>query len=152
MSDVYPESQSRGFLWIVLIGSVGGVILTVANAITFDRTRTDNTTISRTITRNTANVLFWLNVILAVVFAIIFIWAIYRLLIHPKTRSEVRQASQPVYRPPPVRRTTQQPSRVTTVHRTSPGKTLTTTSGSLAANEVTPDTAQALKAQVAAYQ
>jgi hypothetical protein len=145
MSDVITtiesDFESRGFLWLVLIGSAGGVALTVANAIEYNRAKTNCVAIST----NTANVLLWLNVILAIILAIIFIWAIYRLLVHPRTMSEITR------RPSVTTVTTRavSPKQMTTIPTS---QILTPTSGSASANLVTPETARALQAQVLASQ
>ncbi len=142
MSDVVTSFEtsfeSRGFLWAVIIGSAGGFALSVANAIEYNRAKTDCNSVSS----NTANVLLWLNIILAVVLAIIFIWAIYRLLVHPKTRGEVTKKAV-------VTAVKVQPG--TTVIR-APTHVLVPTSGSVAANLVYPGTPQALQAQVLSSQ
>lgn len=138
VGEVESTFESRGFLWVVIIGSAGGIALTVANAIEYNRARTNCDAISS----NTANVLLWLNIILAVVLAIIFIWAIYRLVVHPKTRAEVTRA-------PTVKVVQPMPAVVT---RVPVSQVLTPTSGAAAAQYVTPATTQALQAQVLAAQ
>ena len=143
MSDVVTSFEtsfeSRGFLWLVIIGSAGGIALTVANAIEYNRAKTDCNSISS----NTANVLLWLNIILAVILAIIFIWAIYRLLVHPKTRGEVVKKASVI----PVKTHT----TTTTVH-TIPANAQVVTSPSVAANVINRDTRQSFYNQALANQ
>lgn len=142
MSDVITSFEtsfeSRGFLWLVMIGSVGGIALSISNAVEYNRAKTNCNSVSS----NTANVLFWLNIILAAVLAIIFIWAIYRLLVHPKTRAEVTKK-------PTVATVTRTP--VAAVPQIPTNQVLTPTSGSAAANLVTPATASTLQNQVTSY-
>ena len=56
----------------VLLFSGGAFALAIANAVFFDRARRNCDTIST----GTAELMFWLNVILAVVFGILFFWTI----------------------------------------------------------------------------
>lgn len=149
MSDVVTSFEtsfeSRGFLWLVILGSAGGIALTVANAIEYNRAKTDCNSVSS----NTANVLLWLNIILAVILAIIFIWAIYRLLVHPKTRGEiVKKASVTALKVP----TTTTVVHTPVVTHTPVTHVLTTTSGSAGANLIYPGTAQSLQSQVLSAQ
>nr|QBK90768.1 MAG: uncharacterized protein LCPAC201_00690 [Pithovirus LCPAC201] len=139
MSDVVTSFEtsfeSRGFLWLVILGSAGGVALTIANAIEYNRAKTDCNSVSS----NTANVLLWLNIILAVILAIIFIWAIYRLLIHPKTKVElVKKPSVTALKIP--------------VTSTSPTHVLIPTSNTAASNLVLQGTPQAVQYQVQSAQ
>nr|QBK91131.1 MAG: uncharacterized protein LCPAC202_01050 [Pithovirus LCPAC202] len=126
------------------MGSAGGIALTVANAIEYNRAKTDCNSVSS----NTANVLLWLNIILAVILAIIFIWAIYRLLVHPKTRGEVLKKSTV---PGPV--VSQRVTQITPLHPDATHiATTTTTSGSAAANTLQRGTQQAMLIDAAASQ
>ncbi len=155
MSDVVTSFEtsfeSRGFLWLVILGSAGGIALTVANAIEYNRAKTDCNSVSR----NTANVLLWLNIILAVILAIIFIWAIYRLLVHPKTRGEiVKKSSGTALKVPPgstIVHTSGTPGTPGTTH-ILPSNTQVVTSGALSGNVVYSGTQQSMLARVSSDQ
>lgn len=67
-----------------LIVSAAGAALFIANAVHFDRARTNCNSISST----TANTLFWLNAILAVIFFLWFIWALFIIITHPRVKGE----------------------------------------------------------------
>ncbi len=67
-----------------LIVAAAGTALFVANAVNYERARKNCNAISS----GTANLLFWLNAILAVVFGLLFIWALFVLITHPRGKGE----------------------------------------------------------------
>lgn len=85
MSTFTVSTESRGFLLGTLIATGAGLALTITNSIYYSQARNNCQSISNT----TANVMMWLNIILAVIFGIILIWAIYRLVVHPDLRKEL---------------------------------------------------------------
>jgi len=86
MSTFTVSTESRGFLLGTVIATASGLALTITNAVYYSQARNNCNSISTT----TANVMMWLNIILAVIFGIILIWAIYRLVVHPDLRKELR--------------------------------------------------------------
>lgn len=91
MSTFTVSTESRGFLLISIVGSAAGLALTITNAVYYSQARNNCNSISTT----TANVMMWLNIILAVIFGIILIWAFYRLVVHPDLRKELgRQTNE----------------------------------------------------------
>jgi hypothetical protein len=85
MSTYTISTSSRGFLIGSLVASAAGVGLTITNAVYYSKARNN----CNSITNTSANVLMWLNIILAVIFGIIFIWTIYHLVVHPDLRKEI---------------------------------------------------------------
>lgn len=93
----YVATESRAFKIVVFIftGFVLGV--TIANVVYFNRLRDSNNALvvnnnnNQAITTGEANVMFWVNMILAIIAGIIFLWSIYRLAFSQETRKRVRQ-------------------------------------------------------------
>ncbi len=71
------STGSRWFKIIVLVGSGFGTGFFIANAVVFGRIVNKS---CNAVSRNEAQTLMWINIVMAVVFAIIFIWAIVMLL------------------------------------------------------------------------
>lgn len=129
MVRIETSTESRGFLLLTTVASAAGLGLTITNAVYYSRARNNCSSISN----NAANVMMWLNIILAVILGIIFIVSLYRLVVHPDLRKELsRQSSEYLAGKPqgPVTSdrvksftTTISPSGTTTV--ASPGTTVT---------------------------
>lgn len=71
------STGSRWFKIIVLVGSGFGTGFFIANAVVFGRIVNKS---CNAVSKNEAQTLMWINIIMAVVFSIIFIWAIVMLL------------------------------------------------------------------------
>ncbi len=71
------STGSRWFKIIVLVGSGFGTGFFIANAVVFGRIVNKS---CNAVSKNEAQTLMWINIIMAVVFGIIFIWAIIMLL------------------------------------------------------------------------
>ncbi len=84
------HTQSRGFVIVVAIGSAAGLALTITNAVFFSRARNNCLSVSN----NAANTMMWLNIILAVILGFVFIWAIYRLVVHPDLQQELAKQAK----------------------------------------------------------
>ena len=140
MTTYTISTASRGFLIGALIASSAGVALTITNAVYYSKARNNCKSISST----SADVLMWLNIILAVIFGIIFVWTIYHLVVHPDLRKELsNKASDYLAGTPdqplvPTQRmvATAPPGKQTTVSTTVTHPTISThaTSTSLASN------------------
>ena len=97
MSTYTVSTESRGFLLGTVIATSTGLALTITNSIYYSQARNNCNSISTT----TANVMMWLNIILAVIFGIILIWAIYRLVVHPELRKELGKQTSDYFSKPP---------------------------------------------------
>lgn len=123
MSSFTVHTESRGFIIGTVIASAAGLGLTITNSVYYSRARSNCASIDS----NSANIMMWLNIILAVIFGIILIWAFYRLVVHPDLRKELgRKTSDYINAPPkgPVTKSTFIPSsntgaKTTIVHESS---------------------------------
>jgi hypothetical protein len=138
MSTFTVSTESRGFLIGTVIATGAGLALTITNAVYYGQVRNNCQSISST----AANVMMWLNIILAVIFGIILIWAIYRLVVHPDLRKELGRKTQDYFTSAPqgpITTHTVTPSSTTQADRLPIQPVIRTTSSGLASNVVRPD-------------
>ena len=70
-------TESRWFKLVVVIASGLASAFFITNAIYYDRIRNGT---CNAISKSEADTMFWINVILAIISVIVFIWGIYRLI------------------------------------------------------------------------
>ncbi len=74
------------FRGVVAFGSAVGVGLSVANIAYYDRVKKDT---CNGISKTQANTMYWVSIIFAIIFAILFIWALYSLFHHSHKNEQV---------------------------------------------------------------
>lgn len=83
-------SDTRWFRIVVSLATGFFAGIFTANAIYYNRIRTGDRS-CQAISQNEANVLFWINLILAIIAFIIFIWALWRLIFGKEERTNIQQ-------------------------------------------------------------
>ena len=73
------NTEARWFKVTTVVIAAAGAGLAIANAVFFDKIRKNGC--GTTIAAKDADVMFWVNVILAIIFVILFIWALARLIL-----------------------------------------------------------------------
>jgi hypothetical protein len=89
LKSTVTESLIFNVVLFIAVGFILGVL--IANAFYFNRIR--GTGCMGSISSNEATIMFWLNVALAIVAAIIWLWSIYRLFVIFRTREFSEKAS-----------------------------------------------------------
>lgn len=97
--NVYTiNTESHVFHGGVLIASAAGLTLTIINATYYSKVA--KSTGGCNLSQSTANTMMWLNIILAVIFGIVFIYALFRAFVHPDTRKQISKKTTEVLTQP----------------------------------------------------
>ncbi len=84
------KSKSTGellfFRGIVVFGSVIGAGLSIANISYYDRVRKDT---CNGITKTQADTMYWVSIVFAILFFLLFIWSLFSLLHHSHKNEQV---------------------------------------------------------------
>jgi len=75
------SASAEDYGHLITTGLVTGVglAITIANAVFFDKSRKNCKAYSKT----TADIMFWLNIILAIIFGLLFFWTVIRFFFNP---------------------------------------------------------------------
>jgi len=95
---VTETTESRWFKIVVFLASGFFFGFSIANAVYYDRIRRGAS--CSAISRNEANTMFWINVILAIIAGIVFIWSIYKLFTKDYRESKKQQVLAYLNAPP----------------------------------------------------
>lgn len=97
--NVYTvNTESHVFHGSVLIASAAGLTLTILNATYYGKVA--KSTGGCNLSQGTANTMMWLNIILAVIFGIVFIYALFRAFVHPDTRKQISKKTTEILSQP----------------------------------------------------
>ncbi len=75
------NTEARWFKVTTVVIAAAGAGLAIANAVFFDKIRSTTNGCGTTVSKKDADVMFWINVVLAIIFVILFIWALARLIL-----------------------------------------------------------------------
>lgn len=78
-------AETRWFKIIVTIVSGFFIGIAIANIVYYNRIRSGT---CNAVTKNEANVMFWINIVILVIAVIIFLWSLWRLLFTQSQRSK----------------------------------------------------------------
>jgi hypothetical protein len=90
-------TEDLWFRIIIIIALIAFLVLFIANAVYYNKLKNGNCT---AVSNSQANMMFWLNLIWAIIVGIVLIWAIVRIFIRPKPSANAAArsltTSQPV--------------------------------------------------------
>ena len=81
------DTESRWFKIIVTLLSAVIIGVTIANLVYFNKIRTGS---CDSVSSGEATTMLWINIILLVIAAVVFIWSLYRLFVSHDTRQKVQ--------------------------------------------------------------
>jgi len=87
METVHDTTESRWYKVLVFIVSGIVVGVSIANIVYFNRLRDDSCT---AVSSGEATTMLWVNVVILVIAALIFLWSLWRLIFSRESRKQIK--------------------------------------------------------------